>query len=136
MDGLSVTAGIIALVQLTGSVIAYLNDVKEAPKECSQCMQELANSNALLVTLRNRLNDSSPGQPWYDEVAAFVTGAPFDQYKQALQSLLEKVNPSSKKQKLTMRLLWTFVKDDVARILLRAERLKSLVSIALEMDHL
>ncbi len=39
-------------------------------------------------------------------------------------------------QKVKRRLLWKFSKEEVAGILARMERLKSLVSIALEMDHL
>jgi hypothetical protein len=34
MDGLSAAASIIAVLQLTGEVIGYLIDVKNAPKEC------------------------------------------------------------------------------------------------------
>jgi hypothetical protein len=86
--------------------------------------------------LKILLSKSSPGEPWYDEVEALANGGPLDQYRQALQNLLEKVNPSSKMRKVATIFLWTFVKDEVARILVRVERLKSLVSIALEMDHL
>jgi hypothetical protein len=32
--------------------------------------------------------------------------------------------------------MWSFIKEDVAGMLAGMERLKSLVSIALEMDHL
>jgi len=39
-------------------------------------------------------------------------------------------------QKVKRRLLWKFRKEEVASILARMERLKSLVNIALEMDHL
>lgn len=34
MDLFSVTAGVIAILQFTGQVIGYLNDVMDAPKEC------------------------------------------------------------------------------------------------------
>jgi hypothetical protein len=34
MDGLSVAASVIAVWQLTNEVIQYLNDIKDAPKEC------------------------------------------------------------------------------------------------------
>ena len=35
---LSVTASIIAVLQLTGDVITYLRDIKDTPKECRKCM--------------------------------------------------------------------------------------------------
>jgi hypothetical protein len=37
---------------------------------------------------------------------------------------------------MTKTLLWKYIKDDAERIVLGIERLKSLVQIALEMDHL
>ena len=137
MDGLSVAASIIAVVQITGSVITYLSDVKDAPKECGKCLIEVFNSNTLLLKLKDRLSESSSTEPWYTEVQALaVKDGPLDQYKLALQHLLAKVKPANRVQKLANTLMWTFVKAEVASILERTERLKSLVSIALEMDHL
>ena len=137
MDGLSGAASIIAVVQIAGSVIAYLKDVKDAPKECRECMVEISNSNTLLLKLDLRLSESSPQGPWYAEVQALADkDGPLDQYKQGLQHLLAKVRPESKMRKLVNVLTWNFLKEDVASILARMERLKSLVGIALEMDHL
>jgi hypothetical protein len=137
MDGLSGTASIIAVVQIAGSVITYLKDVKDAPKECRKCMVEISNSNTLLLELDLHLSESSSQEPWYAEVRALrVKDGPLDQYNQALQHLLTKVEPKSKIRKLANVLTWNFIKEDVAGILTRMERLKSLVSIALEMDHL
>ena len=137
MDGLSVAASIIAVLQLTGQVITYLNDVKDAPKECRKCMVEVSNSNTLLLKLNLRLSESSSQEPWYAEVQTLaVKDGPLDQYKLALQHLLAKVEPTNKVQKLAKILTWNFIKEEVASILARMERLKTLVSIALEIDHL
>ena len=40
MDVLSVTASVIAVVQLAGKVVSYLADVKAAPENCQQCIIE------------------------------------------------------------------------------------------------
>lgn len=137
MDGLSVAASIIAVLQLTSQVITYLNDVKDAPKECRECMVEVSNSNTLLLKLNLRLSESSTQKPWYAEVQGLAAkDGPLDQYKLALGHLLAKVEPTNKLRKLTNVLMWNFVKEEVANILARTERLKSLISIALEMDHL
>lgn len=37
MDGLSVSSSIIAVAQIACSMIIYLSDVKDAPKEYGQC---------------------------------------------------------------------------------------------------
>jgi hypothetical protein len=137
MDGLSVAASIIAVVQIAGSVITYLSDVKDAPKECGQCLIEVCNSNTLLLKLRDRLSESNSTEPWYTVVQALADkDGPLDQYRLTLQSLRAKVESTNKMRKLANILTWSFIKEEVTGILARMERLKTIVSIALEMDHL
>jgi hypothetical protein len=57
MDPLSITASIIAVLQLTGKLISYLSDVKNAPKDRIQCALEVSNLRNLLLTLRFRLEE-------------------------------------------------------------------------------
>lgn len=58
------------------------------------------------------------------------------QYKLALEALLKKVEPVTGMQKVVKVLTWTHVKAEVEAVLHRIERLKSLIDIALQMDHL
>jgi hypothetical protein len=137
MDGLSAAASIVAVLQLTGVVIGYLNDVKNAPKECQQCTIEASNIQSLLINLRYRLEQGRTGDPWFTAVRTLdVENGPLDQYKQALEQLQSKVDVGSGAKKMGRQLVWKFSKAEAAGILARMERLKSLVSIALEMDHL
>lgn len=136
MDPLSVTASVIAVLQLTNAVIQYLNDVKDAPKECQQCVIEASNLLSPLINLRYRAEKAQIGDPWFEQLRKLnVKDGPLDQYKQALELLRTKVEIGDGIQKIKRRLLWKFNKDEVASILARMERLKRLVSIALEMDH-
>jgi hypothetical protein len=59
MDPLSVTASIIALLQLSAQVLEYLNHVKNASKDRAQCEIEISNLYSLLVNLRFRLEEGS-----------------------------------------------------------------------------
>jgi hypothetical protein len=137
MDGLSDVASIIAALQLTGAVIGYLNDVKDAPKECQQCTIEASNIQNLLINLRYRLEQGQASDLWFTAVRALnIENGPLDQYKQALEQLRSRVEIQDGVQKVKRRLLWRFSKEEVASILARMERLNSLVNIALEMDHL
>jgi hypothetical protein len=137
VDPLSITASVIAILQLTGEVIKYLNDVKDAPKECQQCTLEACNLQNLLINLRYRLEQGQASDPWFTAIRALaVANGPLDQYKQALEQLQTKLVAENKFQKVKQRLVWKFSKTEVASILARMERLKSLVGIALEMDHL
>lgn len=52
MDPLSVTASVIAILQVTSEVINYLNDIKNAPKDCRKCVIKVVNLCNLLINLR------------------------------------------------------------------------------------
>jgi hypothetical protein len=136
MDPLSITASIVAVLQLTHAVVGYLIDVKNAPRDRTRCALEASNLYNLLVTLRLRLEESSD-ELWYAEVRALdVENGPLDQYKRALEQLQKKITSGSGIKKIGNTLWWKFIKDEVTSILSRMERLKELVQIALEMDHL
>jgi hypothetical protein len=68
MDPLSVTASIIAILQLSNKVMGYLNDVKDAPKERRRCAIEITNLHSLLTNLRFRVEDGDPSTPWFDRI--------------------------------------------------------------------
>lgn len=137
MDGLSVAASVIAALQLTAKVIGYLKDVKDCPKECQQCLTEVSNLQELLRDLLTHLIQATAGDSWYTAVKKLdFENGPIAQYTQALQELLSRVDAQEGLQNVKQRLLWKFSKAEVANILERIERLKSLIDIALQMDHL
>ncbi|KAK2792301.1 hypothetical protein FQN52_003778 [Onygenales sp. PD_12] len=136
MDPLSITASIIAILQLTSKTIEYLNDVKDAPKDRAQCAIEASNLYNLLTTLRYRLDEGDSHEPWYGEIRALsVKDGPFDQYKLTLEQLQAKILKGRGMNKMGYYLMWKLIKEDVTDLMARIERLKSLVQIALEMDH-
>lgn len=137
MDPLSVTASIIAVLQLSAEVLRYLSDVKDAPKDRAKCGVEAANAHSLLMNLRFRLEDGSADTLWYTAVRALgVENGPLDQFKQALEELQNGLTDKGRLQRAGKALVWKFKKGDITSILARIERLKTLVGIALEMDHL
>lgn len=137
MDPLSATASIIAVLQLSAKVLAYLNDVKEASKDRVQCTIETSNLYNLLLNLRFRLEEGSSAEPWYTAVRALAAeNGPLDQFKQVLETLQIKMTDGGRLKKAGGALMWKFKKEEIASILGRMERLKTLVEIALEMDHL
>ncbi|KAL8901819.1 MAG: hypothetical protein Q9207_005011 [Kuettlingeria erythrocarpa] len=125
-----------AIVKLTGTVVNYLDDVKDAPKECERCAIEASNLFYLLNKLKYRLAEAGENRSWYTAVSALaIAGGPFDQYKSALKQLEPKVESGSGITKVGKILAWKFSKQEINAILLRMERLKTLVQIALELDH-
>ncbi|KAF2008360.1 hypothetical protein BU24DRAFT_360556 [Aaosphaeria arxii CBS 175.79] len=136
MDPLSVTASIIAILQLSTKVLAYLNDVKDASKDRTQCAVEISNLYNLLFNLRARLETGDPEKSWFTALRGLaVENGPFDQFKEALETLQTKMTDSGRLGRAGEVLVWKFKKEEIASILGRMERLKSLVEIALQMDH-
>jgi hypothetical protein len=138
MDPLSAIASVIAILQLSAKVLSYLNDVKDTSKGRAQCAIEASNLHNLLTNLRFRLEEEGHGhQPWFSAVQALaVENGPLDQFKQALEILHAKMTDGGRLKKAREALLWKFKKEEVDAILARMERLKTLVEIALQMDHL
>ena len=137
MDPLSITASIITIVQLSCEVVEYLHNVKDAPKECRRCVIEVSNTQTLLISLRYRLEERQPDDAWFNEVRKLKDpGGPLSQYQQALDELRSRIEIQDALQGVRRRLLWRFSKKEVSNILAKIERLKSLISIALENDYL
>lgn len=136
MDPLSVTASIIAIMQMTFKVSESLSDAKDASNDRSQFATEISNLSKLLVDLLSRLDESSD-HPWHASVRALGDkDGPIFQYRVALEKLKDKISAGDGLKKITRTLLWTYIKEDAESILTRIERLKSLVHIALANDHL
>jgi hypothetical protein len=137
MDPLSVTASIIAILQLTNKVIEYLGDIQDAPKDRACLAVEASNLYSLLITLRYRLEEGQSNEAWYMAVRSLgVQNGPLDQYKDMLEQLQRKAISGSGIKKIGHALVWKFSKEEATGLLSRMESLKSLIQIALEMDHL
>jgi len=60
-------------------LLAYLNDVKKAPKERAQCAVEAFKTHSLLTNLRYRLAANNGSDPWLPSVRALAAdGSPLD----------------------------------------------------------
>ncbi|KAF1939396.1 hypothetical protein EJ02DRAFT_295374, partial [Clathrospora elynae] len=130
MDPLSVTASVIAILQLSAKVLLYLNDVQDASKDRAQCAIEASNLHSLLLNLRFRLEEGGASQPWYTAVRALgVQKGPLDQFKQALETLHNRTTNGGRLKKAGEALIWKFKKEEIASVLARMERLKSLIEI-------
>jgi hypothetical protein len=137
MDPLSVTASIIAILQLSSKVVGYLTDVKDGSRERAMCAVEVSNLHSLLLNLRFHLEEGNANTLWRTAIRALaVENGPLDQFKQALETLQAKMTEGGRLKKARDILMWKFKKEEVDSILGRIERLKTLVEIALQRDHL
>jgi hypothetical protein len=137
MDPLSMTASLIAIMQLAHSVVGYLNDVKNASKEQVNIATEISSVNALLIPLKYRVKDAQSGDPWFAEVQKLRDkDGPLDQFESTLKQLKSKVEPVDRFKKAVRLLTWTFNKTEVSAMLSRIDRVKTLVILALANDTL
>jgi hypothetical protein len=138
MDPLSIAGSVVSLLQLTGNIIEYLGNVKNAPKECALCRIEASNIQYLLISLQFHLEEGqASGDSWYDTMHALAAPkGPLEQYREALNQLQSKIKIETPTQNIIRRLVWNFTKTEVSQIFSRMERLKSLITLALEKDHL
>lgn len=131
------TASIITVVDLTATVVSFLNSIKYASKERARCAIEASNIFNLLTNLRYRLEDARPGDPWFTVLRTLGTeNGPLDQFRVTLEQLISKLTPVDGFKKIGKAIVWKLDKAEVNDIILRIERFKSLIQIALEMDHL
>ena len=135
MDPLSITSGIIAVLHVTKEVISYLKETRDAPKELTKVYGEAQNLAILLYELK----DCVAGRNFHDRWLLITSGlaarnGPLDQYKEALEGLVPKVTGRGL-GKVGQVFAWKFNKDEVMVLLGQIERIKSLVQIALQLDH-
>lgn len=133
MDPLTISASVITIVQMTGTLVSYLNDVKNAPEDRKAYVIEASNLYALLVRLRFRIDDErNSDSSWWRQIQALaIDGGLLGQFQRDLELLTTKISSKHHLTDLSARMTWHSVKKDVAKTFSRIERLKSDLVIAM-----
>lgn len=137
-EPLGIASSIIAISGLTVKSLSYVKFVHDAGKDIQDYNREAPHFAGLLTSLAAHVAQSGGqnGEAWFESVQTLYRG-PIRQYETALERFKEKVAPGNGlREKVVQRIAWKFVKDDVKEVLERMERLKSLIIIALQEDHL
>lgn len=137
MDRFSVITRINNIQLLTSDIITFLHDAKDVSKDRTQCEIEILNISDLLSTLNYHVHDQPySNEAWHLQVKALADG-PMDQYMSALQKLRSKLTwKFSTRSVFRSGLIWKSVEEDISHILSKVKRLKSLIQVAHEIDHL
>jgi hypothetical protein len=135
VTAVGLVASIVQLIDATAKVIKYVSEVKDAPKERETLSLEAANLMPLLMALKQRVDTASGNDPWFLSVYSLgVVGGPIPLLQAAMEAL--SVRLKSGKKKLRRHLSWPSDKKDCIATLARIERMKSLIGLALQDDHL
>jgi hypothetical protein len=137
MDPMSITASIIAILQLTTTLTGYINDVRCATREQAKVAVEASNLYSLLTNLRFLVEEARSSDPWFSQVKLLgVENGPLDQFKDCLEKMVEQIPSTRKRDQTKSVLTWKFTRSEVENTLQRIERLKSLIQCALTEDVL
>ena len=137
VTAVGLAASIVQLIDATTTAIKYVNDVKDAPKDRATLAREGSSLLALFTDLRYRVEEAESTSAWFAGVRLLgVEGGLLDQFKDAMEKLARKLKPETGIKKFSKALIWTLDKNETINILSKIERLKTLVSLALQKDHL
>ena len=137
MDPLSVSASVVALLQLSSTVINYLSDVKGGPKELQRIRLEISSVLSLLITLQNQAEQATPSDACSSTLRSLnVPNGPFQQFHSALERLASKLAPVESWKKVGKAFKWPLEKEEMRDILNTIERLKTFFSLARQNDHI
>ena len=136
MDPLSISASIVALFQLTGSIFSFLSSVKNASSEQNKLRDEVITVTGLLKALEMRLEGMKVDDEGFLTIRALDEGGALDQCRESLEELIGKTDNDkiSGIEKLGRNFTWHFGKTEVNKTLMSVERLKTLLNLALTND--
>lgn len=133
-DPLSVAASIIAVLQLTGTVVRYLANVQDATGYKSRLLLEVSGVKGVLETLRDLSQESLQGDPILSTLS--LLQEPLKHHEVTLRRLENALAPAQGLKKLGKVFKWPFEKGEIVDILGSMERQKTLFGLALQADHL
>lgn len=137
MDLLSLTASIIAVLQLSAALATHINGITNATSDQRKVLVEASNLHNLLNSLRFRVEDAKSNDPCFNQVKLLgIDNEPLDQFKCILEKMVEQISPSTTRDRIKSALAWKWTKAEVEDALKEMERLKTLVNIALTSDAL
>lgn len=143
MDPLSITASLIAILQISGTVISalyeYRKGVKHASKDAAKIIEEL---NSLRDVLESLLSVAEKEESVAEETSRLSTfrqlakpNGEFERCKATLVALNSRLQPESGWKALKQALVWPLKEAEVKNTLDDLQRSKSTLHFALSTDQ-
>lgn len=137
MEAVGLAASIIQLISVTTKTVKYLNNVKNATKDRARLSEEVISLLALLMKLRDKVEEPTTTNTWLTGVRVLGVGnGPLDQLKVAMEKLVKRLKPLSGIKGAGRALIWTLDKEECLAALSKIERLKTLIGLALQEELL
>ena len=137
MDPLSITASLIAIIQLATTATQFLKEIKSGSEDRIRLREEIRATSCLLEILRDRVDDADTlGQDLSSIKSLNVPGGPLDQISITLQKLMKKLVPANRLLKRSQAVLWPFSRGDVNDFLKIIQRQKAAFNLAIQNDNM
>jgi hypothetical protein len=138
MDPLSITGTLIAVLQVTTSVIStcydYRSSVASASREVLQITESLNSLKDVLESLLRLIETTQSGELSTVELLA-KDGGTLQSCQAELERLKGKLEPEKGWRKLRNSLVWPLKEGEMRRALEELERWKSTIQLALSADQ-
>lgn len=133
---LGAISSIIAILELSGTIIDYVHKIKSASADCDRILLEISSVNGFLSSLKELIMRAESQSIWLETVKSLdsPTG-PISQYETSLKRLELKLKPVIGWKKAGKAVRWPFEKAEILEILGNIERQKTFFILALENDH-
>jgi hypothetical protein len=137
-DPLSVSASVVAVLQLATTATQYLKNVKNGSADRIRLRDEVRSTVCLLEMLQDRLEDldgmSDNGSALKPQSISLLSGpdGPLHLFEKALEEIIAELAPQDKLRRLAQPFTWPFDKKKVAELLACLERLKSHFNLVLQ----
>lgn len=132
MDSLSISASIVVLAQLTGTVIEYLHGVKGASEDRQNVLSELTSVSGMLFILQDHADQQ--GDSWSLTLKSLSgSDGPPAQLRTFLELLVHKLAPVKRLKKIGKAFAWPFQKEEINQSI---ERQKALLALAQQNDYM
>lgn len=136
-DPLSITASIIAVLQLTTTVTGYLKDAQGGSDERLRLRDEIRNTVCVLEMLKDRAEEAELQDKWAQSLRSLNSqNGPLTQFSETLELLVSKLAPKDRLRQIVQTLKWPLDKTEFVSVLNSLERQKTLFTLALQCDHM
>ena len=141
MDPLSITASVIAILQISGAIITicydYRSRIKDAQKEASRIINGLNGLRHVLDSLFVLLEDESEHKPGQRSALDKLVGddGPLGRCLVELKALEKKLKPKEGWRAAKASILWPLNNSDVKKVLQDIDSTKSTIQLALAVDQ-
>ncbi|KAJ7577684.1 hypothetical protein C8J56DRAFT_1113091 [Mycena floridula] len=135
MDAIGFASSIIALAEAASTIYKYVKDVKDGSRDRAELQSSIAALPGLLTGLKAQFDSLTPNDAWSTEMRKLA--GPFDQLRKILQRIKKKFDlAASRTGRVIQTLKWPLDKTEVTDLLQQIERVKTLVMLAIQNDHL